>query len=125
MAENTFAPQKENQAGHILSQFLISFIAWPVWWYNAGAKHLFWRLGKTRHDLWRDLGMKIFLASFFKPMFGLTDIWSRLISLGMRAFLLLTKLGRVFIWLLWALFQIVLYFTLPILALYWFFSNLL
>ncbi|GEM_PF-2897435 len=125
MAETTFTPAKQNHTGHILSQFLLSFLIWPAFWYGAGLKHLLWRLGQARQELWRDLSMKIFLASFFKPMFGLTDIWSRLISFGARGYLLMVKLGRIFFWLLYATIQIIIYLILPPLALYWLIRNLI
>lgn len=63
-------------------------LLWLVWWYTDG---LFAVLRWMRQELvlsWRALGIRLWIASFFRPMYGVNDWFGRTISIVMRAVIL-------------------------------------
>lgn len=43
---------------------------------------------------WRALGIGLWVRSFFRPMYGVTDLWGRIISVFARFFVILAR----FLW---------------------------
>lgn len=75
---------------------LLTLVKFPLWWYSEG---LFGVLAWMRASLrveWRALGIGLWLRSFFRPMYGVTDLWGRVISVFARFFVIL---GRLLWWL--------------------------
>lgn len=80
----------------------------PVWWYGAGTIKIIRVLSWQAQDIVRSLNLKILAQYLFVPMYGLTDIWSRLISFPVRLvhFSLLTLQATAYIILLLALLAV-------------------
>lgn len=55
-----------------------------IWWYTNGLLVLLQRLREHLLDLVRALSLKLLFRYLFVPMYGYYDIWSRVISFGVR-----------------------------------------
>lgn len=71
----------------------MSVLRFPVWWYREGLEEVIawsWTGLKTRAQ---SLQIRLWMRSFFRPMFGVQDLWGRGISIVMR---FLVLIGRLF-----------------------------
>ncbi len=83
----------------LLGQELVGIIRFPVWWYGAGFSSV---LKWMREDLrleWGRLGVRLWMRSWLRPMYGASDLIGRLISVVMRTVVIL---GRSVWWLILA-----------------------
>lgn len=90
--------------GSILQFFLfevfLDVLYFPVWWYTAG-------LIQCIRYLWNQvrygvavLGIGIWIKNFFKPMYGVSTLQERIISVVMRFFVLIGKFIALIAWML-------------------------
>jgi len=67
-----------------IRDLLLSVLYFPVWWYSVGLKIKLVLFAQRVSALSRDLGLRILLVNFFKPMYGDRSITGRSISFGVR-----------------------------------------
>ncbi len=82
----------------ILLDTLREILYFPVWWYTKG-------LGKAANFSWQKiknmeirLGVRIWIANIFTPMFGQRDIAGVLISFFMRVFQIIIRSLALVLW---------------------------
>lgn len=97
---------------------LLDLIRFPVWWYTSGVK----RAGKffvrqLKIGL-RAIGLKVWLANLFKPMFGDYSWQGWLISFFMRLVQIVFRTILMAIWLGIVLVLFLLWLALPPLVIY-------
>lgn len=63
---------------------ILNVLYFPVWWYSAGALAIFKKIISEARNFAHDLNLGILFKYLFKPMYGMTDIWSRIISFIVR-----------------------------------------
>lgn len=63
----------------------------PVWWYSAGFIKTVASRFKSIKSMEMRLGLKIWMANIFKPMFGQYDIPGKIISFFMRVFQIIVR----------------------------------
>jgi len=61
-----------------------NIVYFPVWWYSKGLWEAFKRTGKRIVEFNTMIGFTVWAKNIFTPMFGATDIQSRIISFFMR-----------------------------------------
>jgi len=97
----------------ILLKIIGDFIYFPVWWYSKGlagqAKIFSSRLKQTE----RYYSLGIWLKNMFVPMYGMYDVWSRVISFFMRLVMLIFKLIGFLIAFIFYLVLFLIYLVLP------------
>lgn len=95
-----------------------SLIYFIPWWYYRGALKIIKALTDQARDLIRTLNLKILARFLFIPMYGLTDIWSRVISFPVRVvhFFILATIALVYMSILIAL--LLLWLLAPIFIVY-------
>jgi len=75
------------------SDVLGSFFWFPFWWYGEGLVGVI-RWGRVLlHRRWREYAMGLWIRNFFVPMYGAYDWVGRLISLVVRAAVILARLS--------------------------------
>ena len=94
----------------------------PFWWYGEGcAAFGRWLLEDLKRE-WQRFGVKLWIKSWLQPMYGMSDVVSRVISVVMRTVFIIGQViwwlihaclyGLVFlIWLLWLPASIALIFS--------------
>ncbi len=68
----------------VLSEEMIRVFRFPLWWYGEGLASL---LRWIRTDLameWRSMGVRLWIAALFRPMYGSYDVLGRIVSFVMR-----------------------------------------
>ncbi|OGY86418.1 MAG: hypothetical protein A2458_00705 [Candidatus Kerfeldbacteria bacterium RIFOXYC2_FULL_38_9] len=68
----------------ILVDLILNIFYFPVWWYTTGVLKVLNLINKEISSLAGALRLKTLFRFLFKPMFGLTDRWSLVISIGVR-----------------------------------------
>ena len=76
----------------------------PIWWYTDGLRGVLRWMRQELALSWRSLGIRLWIASFFQPMYGVRDWPGRLISIVVRAVMIVGRLlwwiGEAFVYLL-------------------------
>lgn len=68
----------------IVKDIILNVLYFPVWWYTEGAFRILQKIGSEARNFSHNLNLGILFKYLFKPMYGLTDIWSRIISFMVR-----------------------------------------
>jgi hypothetical protein len=68
----------------IFSEIAFDIVYFPLWWYSRGTLITFNRLTQFVINQERNWALLVWAKNIFKPMYGLTDIQGRLISVLMR-----------------------------------------
>ncbi|MFA6027770.1 MAG: hypothetical protein WC752_02490 [Patescibacteria group bacterium] len=107
-----------NSIKFIFKDIIWSIIYFPVWWYTKGAFSILQKIGGDIKNFAHDLNLGILFKYLFKPMYGMTDIWSRIISFMVRIvqFFILSFITAIWIVLLVCLF--IIWLLLPLFVLY-------
>lgn len=102
----------------VVIDVIIMAAYFPLWWYGQGVVKLLRMIEAQMLDIARSLNLKILARYLFTPMYGLTDIVSRLISFPVRVahFLVLTTMALVYSALL--LFVLAVWLAAPIIITY-------
>ncbi|MFH0819113.1 MAG: hypothetical protein V1898_03925 [Patescibacteria group bacterium] len=90
----------------------------PIWWYTAGAFKILRRIKNDIQSFARELSIGILFRYLFKPMYGLTDFWSRVISFMVRIVHFAVLLIVTIIWVLILLFLFLIWLALPLFVVY-------
>lgn len=75
---------------------LTSVVTFPLWWYGDGLLGVLAWMRASLQAEWRALGIGLWTRSLFLPMYGVTDISGRVISVVARLFVIF---GRAVWWL--------------------------
>jgi len=97
---------------------------WPVWWFTSGGVKwaiFCWEKIKEAENY---LGLRIWLANLFTPMFAQYDWQGRLISFFIRLFMIIIKAVLLLIWTIIVLILLLVWFILPFYILYQIWNNL-
>jgi hypothetical protein len=100
-------------AKYIFGEVLGDIVYAPVWWYSRG---LFWVLHRLRNKLInfeRALGLRFWLRTLGKPMYGQRDIAGKIISFFMRLFVLFFRFIAFVLFVTWLLVLLVLWLIVP------------
>jgi len=100
------------------------FLYWPVWWFTIGAGN--WALYCLRkvQEAEAYLGLRIWAANLFTPMFQQYDWQGRLISFIFRVFMIIFKAVVLVLWVLLLLILFLAWFVVPLYVAYQIWSNL-
>jgi hypothetical protein len=78
-------------SGAFVRRDLATAIAFPLWWYSEGLLGVLQWMKESLRSEWRALGIGLWLRSFFQPMYGVSDISGRIISVFARFFVILGR----------------------------------
>lgn len=99
-------------------------VYFPLWWYSRGLLNAGrWCLEKVKAGN-RRLGITIWLANLFVPMYGQRDYAGRIISFFIRIVQIIFRLILFFIWLIIILALFLFWLILPIFVIYQIFAQL-
>ena len=76
----------------LFSDLIGSVVRFPFWWYTEGLMNVVHWLGRSLAYRWRSHAIPLWIHHFFVPMYGAHDWASRLISVVMRAVVILARL---------------------------------
>jgi hypothetical protein len=93
--------------GRILTEFVLDFFYFPIWWYTAGAKRALLKCVGFLREANSYLAPGLWFKNIFVPMYGQYDWRGRLVSFFMR---LVNTIGRTIGLLLWLVIVIILFF---------------
>lgn len=89
---------------------------WPLWWYSRGFLIVLKAAGKKIAQAWQGLALGVWLKNIFRPMYGMSDLASRIISFFMRLFQIIFRF-IIFIFLtVFILLLPIVYLAAPIVA---------
>ncbi|MBU4331902.1 hypothetical protein KKD19_00545 [Patescibacteria group bacterium] len=103
---------------YVTLDILFDLVKFPVWWYTAGVQ----RAGKffirqLKLGL-RAVGLKVWLANLFRPMFGDYSWEGRLISFFVRLLQIIARTILMILWLCVVLTLFLLWLVLPPFVIY-------
>lgn len=107
-----------NSLKFISKDIIGNILYFPAWWYTIGAYRILQKIVKDTKSFAHDLHLGILFKYLFKPMYGLTDIWSRIISFMVRIVQFIILSLTTFIWLAFLFLCFIAWLLLPILVLY-------
>lgn len=89
-----------------------NLLHFPVWWYSKGLIQAFRvAIGQIR-SMANYFALPILVRYWFKPMFGQSDFWSRIISFGVRTVqLIVVSIGQ----LVWTILVFAVFLLWPVL----------
>lgn len=70
--------------GFVIRDLIGSILYFPIWWYSRGAWRILEAIGTQIRSLSRTLHLPTLFRYLLKPMYGYTDIISRIISFYVR-----------------------------------------
>lgn len=80
-----------------VSDFLGSIFRFPFWWYTEGLISVLRWVGRSLKYRWRGYAIGLWFRHFFTPMYGAYDWAGRLISVAMRAVVIVARLVAFFV----------------------------
>lgn len=102
----------------VLREVVLNILYFPVWWYTKGTARLFNYIIREISDFAASLNLGILFKYLFKPMYGYSDFWSRVISFLVRAAQLLVYFILTVIWSLILFVLLIIWLLLPAFVLY-------
>jgi hypothetical protein len=97
----------------VIIDFIKDILYFPLWWYSAGAAKAFlFSLNKIR-NMARQLGLKIWVANLFRPMFGQYDFAGRVISFFIRLVQIIARSIMMVVWIVLMLILFLIWLALP------------
>ncbi|MEI8360645.1 MAG: hypothetical protein WCG01_00740 [bacterium] len=98
----------------LLYNNLLNLAIFPLWWYSIGffgaIKFVFEFLSHRESSL----GLLVWVTNLFTPMFGQTDIFSRLISLFIRSLQIAFRGSIMMVWVFLSLLFLAGWLVLPV-----------
>jgi len=77
---------------------LLGSVVWfPVWWYTTGLQRVIRSSIESLHYRSKSYGLKIWVQNFLVPMYGQYDLTGRLVSVFMRAVVLIGRSIALFV----------------------------
>ncbi len=89
-------------------------VAWPFWWYSAGALLMLRNLHSFFRDYARSVAVGVWVKNLFVPMYGVRDWQSRIISVFMRAAQIVARSLFLLVLLIVVVLAFVVYLALPV-----------
>lgn len=74
-----------------VSDLLGSVFRFPLWWYTDGLMSVLRWVGRSLAYRWRGYAIGLWMRNFFTPMYGAYDWAGRLISVIMRAVVIIAR----------------------------------
>lgn len=108
----------------ILFEAFLDIFYFPVWWYTAGAKHIFitvWEMIKFGNG---NMAPGLWLKNIFVPMYGQHDFQGRIISFVLRLVQIVARSIGLFIWTLVCLVLFGLWLLAPVIVVLGLFNKL-
>lgn len=102
----------------IAVDLVANVLYFPLWWYGEGMWKILRGIGHEIKEFAWSLNLGILWRYLFQPMYGLRDIWSRLISFYVRIVYFIVILFLTVIWLLVLLVLFFLWLLLPFFVIY-------
>ena len=102
----------------LLTETIKDILFFPLWWYSRGLIQLVSGLKRFLINREKGLAFFIWVKNFFKPMYGQSDWQGRLISMGMRFFMIIFRGLALLFWLIFCVFIFLLWLALPVLAVF-------
>lgn len=101
-----------------IATVLKSLLYFPAWWYGTGLVKIARNIVVQAQALIHTLNLPVLARFLFTPMYGLTDIWSRIISFPVRVvhFLVLSTLALAYI--AWLIIVLLGWIILPLFIVY-------
>lgn len=109
-------------AGQLIS-FIVKDVIWnvlyfPIWWYTRGVYNILTKIKLEIVGLARTLHLPTLFKYLLKPMYGYTDIVSRIISFYVRIVQFIVLLAFTLVVLSLLLLELVVWITLPLVVAY-------
>lgn len=102
----------------ILKNVILSILYFPLWWYSEGAFKILKKISTETTNFAHNLNLGILFKYLFKPMYGLTDVWSRIISFMVRIVHFCVLGSLALIWILILVIFFLLWLILPVFIVY-------
>ncbi len=106
----------------IAVDLITDFLYWPVWWYTKGLSHFVRFSFNQIFQEEEKIGLVVWAKNIFKPMFAQNDWQGRIISFFMRVIMIIIKSLRFAAWAALQFVFLVLYITLPLIAIFQIFT---
>ena len=103
---------------YLFKDLLAEILYFPLWWYSRGVFKILNIIKEQGQEMIRALGLKIWLKSMLKPMFGDYTKEGRLISFFMRIIILIFRLAAFIIWMTVLSILLLCWLSLPPLAIF-------
>lgn len=98
----------------LFSETILDLLWFPLWWYSFGLKRNVVRAWISLQRREESLGIRLWLSTLSQPMYGQTDIQSRIISFVFRVGILLARLVMLAVWMVVLVVSLFVYILLPI-----------
>ncbi|MEK7072199.1 MAG: hypothetical protein AAB969_01370 [Patescibacteria group bacterium] len=102
----------------VLVEIIGEILYFPIWWYTKGAKKFFLFFWQKVVVTQRGLGVGVWLANLFRPMYGQTDWQGQIISFIIRIFQIIVRSIVLIIWTLVLILAFLFWLLLPLLVAY-------
>lgn len=119
---------KQTFAFRLSALFLVETIGdfcwFPIWWYTIGLVRCVRRAltSLTRRE--QTLGVRFWIATLFQPMYGQTDIQSRVISFIFRILILVVRVALLASWMIVLIGGVIVYMIVPLFVVYGIWTSL-
>lgn len=97
----------------LLSETILDFLWFPLWWYSFGLQRNLRRAWTSLVRREESLGIRLWLSTLSQPMYGQTDIQSRIISFVFRIGILLVRFVMLAVWMVILFLSLLVYILLP------------
>jgi hypothetical protein len=108
----------------VIIDFIKDILYFPLWWYSAGTAEAFLFALNKIHNGARQLGLKVWVANLFRPMFGQYDITGRIISFFIRLVQIIVRSIMMVVWIALMLILFLIWLALPPFIIYQIIINL-
>jgi len=98
---------------YLAKDLIAEILYFPLWWYSRGVFRILNIIKEQSQDMIRALGLKIWLKSIFKPMFGDYTKEGRIISFFMRIIILIFRLMAFAVWMIVLSILLLIWLSLP------------
>ncbi len=98
----------------IFRNIILDFLYFPLWWYTRGFVDVLRWAGKSVQARESAIGIRIWIANLFVPMYGQSDWQGRIISFIFRIGILLVRSFLFFLWVFMILALVLTYLSWPI-----------
>lgn len=105
-------------------KILLDIAFFPLWWYSVGLLRFMDSLKIFLNERWMIIGAGVWLKNIFTPMYGQSDIVSRLISFVIRFIQIIVRFIVFLFFLILATIALALWIFLPIAVLYLIFQKI-
>ena len=100
------------------------FFWFPLWWYSFGLQRCLRHAGASLARREETLGIRLWMSTLFQPMYGQTDIQSRVISIVFRIGILFIRMMMLAVWMILLFISLLAYVAVPIGIVYGLFLTL-